>query len=199
MSKVRQKILKAGIKFFGDIPYDKVSVEDITNLAQVNISSVSYYFGGKENLYKEVINSLNQAVIDQLSKIDVSSLASANLHDARLLVTQVMDELHYLCVSSDGRSRVNIFLREITSIGNDECKNLFSRHVEFSYNFPKSALIIYYKKLGANIDALEFRLTVFFSVLKDLATNPQKPTQIKNIYNDDTYANLVNFMFEVNQ
>lgn len=176
MTGTKARILKTGIKYFGEIPYEKVLIEDITSAAKVNVSAVSYYFGGKENLYKEVINILNKHVIDELSKIDLTLLEKANLDEAKVMIIHIVDTFHGLFVSKNGQSRVNIFLKEITSAANNEIKSLFNRHVEFSFKFLKRALTIYYcDKLGISEDLIEFRIVVFFSLLKDLATNHQKP------------------------
>lgn len=56
-SGTKQKILEAAKKLFSERGYNGVSVRDISAEADVNVGAVSYYFGGKENLYQEVIGS----------------------------------------------------------------------------------------------------------------------------------------------
>lgn len=51
----REKILKVAAKLFADRGLDGVSVRDISREAEVNVSLVSYYFGGKEGLYVTII------------------------------------------------------------------------------------------------------------------------------------------------
>lgn len=56
-SGTKQKILETAKKLFSARGYNGVSVRDISADADVNVGAVSYYFGGKENLYHEVIGS----------------------------------------------------------------------------------------------------------------------------------------------
>ena len=58
----RDKILKTAASLFARSGFDGVSVRDIAAEAGVNIGSISYHFGGKENLLKEVVGAgLTQA------------------------------------------------------------------------------------------------------------------------------------------
>lgn len=67
-------ILAAAAKLFARLGLDKCSTREIAKESQSNISLISYYFGGKEGLYKEVIRehllevkSRIQEVLDQCS------------------------------------------------------------------------------------------------------------------------------------
>jgi AcrR family transcriptional regulator len=51
----RQRILDAALELFSHGGYDKVSVRDIALAAQVNVASISYYFGGKPGLYRAAL------------------------------------------------------------------------------------------------------------------------------------------------
>lgn len=52
----KDKLLKAGIKVFADKGYRDATVREICKLAgSSNINSINYYFGGKELLYKEIL------------------------------------------------------------------------------------------------------------------------------------------------
>ena len=51
----RLKILSVARPLFAQQGYKGVTVRDIAQLAQVNVSLISYYFGGKEALYREII------------------------------------------------------------------------------------------------------------------------------------------------
>jgi len=53
----RGKLLKAGIKVFADKGYRDATVREICKVAgSSNINSINYYFGGKEHLYKEILD-----------------------------------------------------------------------------------------------------------------------------------------------
>lgn len=51
----KQCILEAAAKLFSKCGLDKTSTRDISKDSQANISLISYHFGGKEGLYREVI------------------------------------------------------------------------------------------------------------------------------------------------
>jgi AcrR family transcriptional regulator len=51
----RERLLDAAEALFADVGYAAVSVREISALAKVNLGSIPYYFGTKENLLKEVL------------------------------------------------------------------------------------------------------------------------------------------------
>ena len=50
-------IIEAAASLFAKLGLDKCSTREIAKLSDANISLISYYFGGKEGLYKEVMRS----------------------------------------------------------------------------------------------------------------------------------------------
>ncbi len=53
----RHCILSVAAKLFAKLGLDKCSTREIAKVSNSNISSISYYFGGKEGLYREVMRS----------------------------------------------------------------------------------------------------------------------------------------------
>ncbi len=51
----KDKVLKAALKVFSENGYKETTVRMISEKAGVNIASVNYYFGDKEQLYLEVV------------------------------------------------------------------------------------------------------------------------------------------------
>lgn len=77
-----EKILQAATGLFATNNFNAVSIKQIATASGCNSALISYYFGGKKNLYQEVLNS--QAVIffkliDEIRKKEVSPLQK--LHD----------------------------------------------------------------------------------------------------------------------
>lgn len=73
-------ILKAAASLFAKLGLDKCSTREIAKQSDSNISLISYYFGGKEGLYKEVMRSYAlevksnaQHLIDDMGKADLTS------------------------------------------------------------------------------------------------------------------------------
>lgn len=67
-----KKLLAAAAKLFAQNGFDSVSTRDISREAELNISLISYYYGGKEGLYKAVI-------LDFANKVE--ELLDQNLED----------------------------------------------------------------------------------------------------------------------
>lgn len=72
-------ILKAAASLFAKLGLDKCSTREIAKQSDSNISLISYYFGGKEGLYKEVmrsyaleVSSNAQHLIDDMGKADLT-------------------------------------------------------------------------------------------------------------------------------
>lgn len=52
---VRSRIAAAALRLFAAEGYDRVSIRDIAREACVNSAAISYYFGGKAGLYRDVL------------------------------------------------------------------------------------------------------------------------------------------------
>jgi len=57
----RELLLSAAIKLFALKGYDGVSIKQLVEEAGVNVSLVSYHFGGKEGLYRACLDEFGQA------------------------------------------------------------------------------------------------------------------------------------------
>lgn len=58
----RKCILQAAAKLFSRMGLSKTSIRDIARESKLNISMVSYYFGGKEGLFKELMQSFAKEI-----------------------------------------------------------------------------------------------------------------------------------------
>ncbi len=54
----RQRLLLAGLRLFAQQGYSKTSTRELAEAAQVNVASISYYFGDKAGLYRAVFLEL---------------------------------------------------------------------------------------------------------------------------------------------
>ena len=57
----KEKILKSAIKLFAQKGYDAVSIREICKDTGCNICMISYYWGGKQELYNGIIENLLEA------------------------------------------------------------------------------------------------------------------------------------------
>lgn len=60
----KQKILNAAVKLFARKGFDAVSIREICKEAEINLCMISYYFGGKQELYNAIIEDLVQQQIE---------------------------------------------------------------------------------------------------------------------------------------
>lgn len=65
----RENLISAAIPLFAAKGLNGVSVRDLASAAGVNISMISYYFGGKEGLYAAVLTE-QFAILGKLEEID---------------------------------------------------------------------------------------------------------------------------------
>ena len=61
----RQALLNAAIAVFADRGYEGASVRTITTRAKVNQGAITYHFGGKDGLYREVLRTVRNALSEQ--------------------------------------------------------------------------------------------------------------------------------------
>jgi AcrR family transcriptional regulator len=69
----RERILDAALDLFGERGLTGTTVRDIAARAKVNVAAISYHFGGKDELYREVagmvIGSIESRVRGRLGKL----------------------------------------------------------------------------------------------------------------------------------
>jgi AcrR family transcriptional regulator len=58
----RKRLIEAGLDLFGKYSFDGASTRMLAELAQVNLSSIRYYFGSKEGLYLAVAGRIVEEI-----------------------------------------------------------------------------------------------------------------------------------------
>lgn len=85
----RDSLIRAAKTLFAQKGFDATSVKDIASAAGVNVSLVSYYFSGKNGLYKECLEEYGKtkyAIAERILK------PSASTADFRLRLEMFVDE-----------------------------------------------------------------------------------------------------------
>jgi AcrR family transcriptional regulator len=79
-AETRKRIMDAAYKAFSESGYHGTTIRQIVSLARTNVASVNYHFGGKDALYKEVV----ETSFDWISRD--FDLALENISDDNLYV-----------------------------------------------------------------------------------------------------------------
>ncbi|WP_177504853.1 CerR family C-terminal domain-containing protein [Anaerosinus sp.] len=66
----RTKLIEIATKLFATKGFFAVSVREVTSIAQVNVSAISYYFQSKEGLYQEVLKNQLKPVLEALDLVE---------------------------------------------------------------------------------------------------------------------------------
>jgi TetR/AcrR family transcriptional regulator len=78
-SSARQRLIAAAGPLFAEHGIDGVSIRDIAKASNLNLSLISYYFGGKEGLYKAVITDFvmraNSEFYKQMAGFDTENFS----------------------------------------------------------------------------------------------------------------------------
>jgi AcrR family transcriptional regulator len=80
------KIQVAAKKIFAQKGYEGTSIREIVREAQVNISLISYYYGGKEALFL----SLFQDLLGKEIKLNITSKSSSFINEFKYILTQII-------------------------------------------------------------------------------------------------------------
>lgn len=63
-----KKIMEIATELFALNGLEGTSIRDICKKANVNVSMISYYFGGKNELYQRIVENITQNIIDHFMK-----------------------------------------------------------------------------------------------------------------------------------
>ena len=62
MKETREKLLQTATELFAKRGIDGVSTRDLAKVSGVNLCSINYYFGSKQNLYDAVLESVIEKI-----------------------------------------------------------------------------------------------------------------------------------------
>lgn len=134
----KEKILGAATKLFAQKGFNGVSVREICKKADANICMISYYFGGKQELYNAIIDNL----IERQTEF-ASSFLDLDKHPSEFSKKEQVDLLmHMLDKFSDFFYSKNISKDIITLLLKEQQSESF---------VLKSPVINYFRKLVAAV------------------------------------------------
>lgn len=148
----KEKILSAATKLFAQKGFNAVSIREICKDAGVNICMISYYFGGKGELYQAIMDNL----IERQTKYartfmdfdkDPKTLPKDELIELLLLVLDKFIDFFYADVSSD---LIILMLKEQQNtnfIANAPALNYFRKLIAAIINKDENDRLTIYKTL----------------------------------------------------
>ncbi len=99
----REELLRIAKNVFADIGFDRATVKDLADQASVNISAISYHFGGKEGLYEAC---LQEFALLQISFADRILKTPQNREDFKLRLRLFSEEFIQLHLKEPDLCRI---------------------------------------------------------------------------------------------
>ena len=97
-SQTSSKILTAATELFANKGFDSVSIKDIASFSETNSALISYYFGGKKQLYVQTVDKQIDNVLKMQKEISASTIAPLEkilLYAKKILELQLTGN-HYI-------------------------------------------------------------------------------------------------------
>ncbi len=125
----RQRLLEAAGELFSRKGFDGTTTKEICERAGVNIASVNYYFGSKENLYVEAVKAAMPSTIHTISKLQWPEGTPAE--------QKLRDYIHEMVRHIVGQDvppwKQRLVMREMAS-PRPACEAYFRRHVQVNFS-----------------------------------------------------------------
>lgn len=98
--KSKQRILKSATRLFVQKGYDGVGIREICKDANANICMISYFWGGKQELYKGIIDDLIEKQTEHAKtflNLDIEPSTLPKQEQIDLLYTVLNKIIKYTC------------------------------------------------------------------------------------------------------
>jgi hypothetical protein len=95
-------ILDTSVKLFSAQGFKETSIREISREAGVNVSMISYYFGGKDGILRDIVKSVLEGFTSLLNEFDLSDMSATMIALKRFL--------EYL---EENRSQIKILFSEM--------------------------------------------------------------------------------------
>lgn len=134
--KTKKRIFDAAVSLFARKGFSAVSVRQIAKKSKANISMLSYYYGGKVGLLKEIINEFNQKYYDAVLRVDIDKKSVEEV------IGSVIKNLIEFYRKNTELAVVthNIYAVDMPEIADHEIKWVSSRRKQLNRHFNKFGL-----------------------------------------------------------
>ena len=142
-------ILNTSIMLFSAQGYNETSIRKISREAGVNVSMISYYFGGKEGILRDIVKSVTEGFTSLLNEFDLTDMSATMIALKRFL--------EYL---EDNRPQIKILFSEMGK-GYDYLNPVKEKIVELQGKLGKLVL-------GNNKSGNSLELTRKLKIMTDI-------------------------------
>ena len=129
----RTALLAAAKSLFARKGYAATTVREIVELAGVNVSLISYHFGGKEGIYREVLKALGTESSDLAEEILSTPRTKEEFHQKlKKFITRNLERC------ADDQDAVFLLSREVdnlTPVFKELLEPLFFTAIKYTENF----------------------------------------------------------------
>lgn len=127
----REKIFTAGAKLFAERTYSSVGIREIAAEAKTNSAMLSYYFGGKAGLLREIVSCYSSLVLNQLKTALEESTNHYELCDnsVRRFVTNARENKNIYLVGLRAENSGTPEIEDLVKESRDKSWEMFSSHI----------------------------------------------------------------------
>lgn len=134
----KERIFKAAIEEFIEYGYYGARTQRIADSAKVNKALLHYYFGSKEKVYSEVLNTVADEVVKNLSRISDEPVP------VEKKLEQIMDA--YIKIFTEHHNYVRLLVYEVIR-GGEHMKKVIMSHIrDFPMNPVTGKLYKYFEQ-----------------------------------------------------
>lgn len=111
--EMRRRLIEIAGQIFAEEGYEAATVRQITDMAQVNVAAVNYYFGDKFQLYRAVLQTITGRTLEQLKQHCLEGPAEERLRNLVRCILQIS--------SSEAPAWVHLLMaRELVELHDDK-------------------------------------------------------------------------------
>ena len=153
-------LVNAALKLFADQGYSATSTRQIAAAAGVNISLISYYFGGKAGLRLACAHAIARRIGEVAGSVLLGATAENPQAAAAALNAALTTMIRFLLAGDESRSLIGFVLRELSDPG-PAFEVLYE---ELFFPIHKAACQLWGKATGNDPESEATRLAVFAMV-----------------------------------
>jgi len=123
LSDTTHLLIQAAKRVFAERGYDGATVKEIAEAAGVNVSLVSYHFGGKEGLYRTCLEKFGRGRVESAERV---LQAPTSAEEFRVRLAMFLDEFieHHLSEPEIA----SILHRDCTAMDDTIIQDIFAKH-----------------------------------------------------------------------